>query len=103
MTVVLMVKVSVDYIVHMIAVWNCLMAAVVAVLVFGAMGCAVVTPGAVTRIRGADLELVLVKMALMNRVQMSIVKIVSMPVVKDRLVTTGWAMLMRVVLMNLML
>jgi hypothetical protein len=103
MTVMRMVKVSVNHVIHVIAVWNRLMAAVLTVLVIGAVRSAVVAFGAVDRIRGADLKLVLVDMAFVKRVQVTVVKVIGMTVVEDRCMTAARAMLMSMVLMNFML
>jgi len=103
MTIVRMVKVSVDHVIDVIAMGNRLVAALCTVLVFGTVCTAVVTVGAVGRIRGADVEIMLVHMALVKRVQVAIVNVIGVPVVQDRRVTTVLTMLMRMVLMSFVL
>jgi len=100
MTFMRMVKVSVYHVIHVIAVRNRLMAAVCTVLVVGAVRSAVVAFCAIGRVRGADLELVLVDVAFVKRVQVAVVKVIGMPVVENRGMTAARPMLMRMVLMN---
>jgi hypothetical protein len=102
-TVMRMVKVAVHHVVDMISMGNRIMAAVCAMLVLSAMCSAVVTACAVSWIRGADLQVVLVDVAFVQRVQVAVMDVIGVPVVKDRCMTTVRAVLVRVVLMNVVL
>jgi hypothetical protein len=96
-------EMSLDQVVNVVAVRNRLMTAVSTVLVVGTVTFAVVPFGAVRWIRGIDVELVLVDVVLVNRVQMSVMQVVGVVVVNDRSMAAVLAMLMGVILMNLML
>lgn len=98
-----MMQMAVDQIIHMIAMRYGLVTAIGPVLVFGAVRGAVVAAGAGARIRAARFELVLVYVTVVKRVQMAVVKIVGMPIVEDGGVATAGAVLMLVVLVNIML
>ncbi len=97
------VEVTVHEIVDVISVGNCLMAAVGTMLVLVAVPVTLVTVGAVGRIRGVYLELMLVDMAIVKRVQMSVMQVVGVVIVNDRSVAAIIAVLMGVVLVDLML
>jgi hypothetical protein len=103
MAIMRMVKVSVHHVIHVIAMGNRLVAALCTVPVFGAVCTAVMTVGAVGRIGAADLEGMLVHMALVKRVQVAIVNVIGVSVVQDRRMTTVLAMLMRMVIMGFVL
>jgi hypothetical protein len=103
MAIMRMVKVSVYHVIHMIAMRNRVMATVCTVPVFGAVCTAVMTVGAVGRIGAADLEGMLVHMALVKGVQVAIVNVIGVSVVQDRRMTTVLAMLMRMVIMSFVL
>jgi hypothetical protein len=103
MTIMRMVKVSVHHVIHVIAMGNRLVAALCTVPVFGAVCTAVVTVGAVGRIPGADIQLVLVHMSFVKGVQVAIVNVIGVTVVQDRRMTTVLAMLMRMVIMSFVL
>jgi len=103
MTIMRMVKVSVHHVIQVIAMGNRLVAALCTVPVFGAVCTAVMTVGALGRIGAADLEGMLVHMALVKRVQMAVVNVIGVPVVQDRNMTAVLAMPMRVVLMSFVL
>jgi hypothetical protein len=103
MTIMRMVKVSVHHVIHVIAMGNRLVAALCTVPVFGAVCTAVMTVGAVGRIGAADLEGMLVHMALVKGVQVAIVNVIGVSVVQDRRMTTVLAMLMPMVIMSFVL
>jgi hypothetical protein len=95
------VKVSVHKVIGVIAMWNNLVAAVRTMFVLGVVRAALVAVGAFGGIAGVHLDLMLVDVALMQRVQMAIVEVIGMPVMKDRSVTTILAVLMRMVFVYL--
>jgi hypothetical protein len=68
-----MMKVTAHQIVDMVAMWHCLVAAVRTVLVFRAVRTTVMALGAIGRVRGIDVQCVLVDMIIVERVQMAIV------------------------------
>jgi hypothetical protein len=68
-----MMKVTAHQIVDMVAMWHCLVAAVRTVLVFRAVRTTVMALGAIGRVRGTDVQCVLVDMIIVERVQMAIV------------------------------
>ena len=96
-------QVAVNQVVDVISVGNGLVATIDAVLVVGIVSIAIVTIGAVRGVRGAYLNPVLVDMAVMRRMQVSIVQEVDVIVVLDCGVATIFAMLVRMVLMYYML
>jgi hypothetical protein len=67
------------------------------------VGCAFVAAGAVRGIGGADLELMFVDMAIMERVQMAIVEVIGVSVVENGCMATRRAVLMRVIFVNVVL
>lgn len=97
------VQVTVDQIVDVISVRNCLMTAVGPMLVLWAVPVTDVTVRTVGRICGAYFELMLVDVAIVKRVEMSIMQVVGVVVVNDRSVAAILAMLMGVVLVDLVL
>jgi polyferredoxin len=89
-------------VVNVLAVRNRLVAAVCTVLVTGLVAVALVTVGAVRRILCVDVELVLIDVALVERMQVAVVEVVSVVVVNDGRVTAVLAVLMGMVLVDLM-
>lgn len=98
-----MVQVAIHKIVDVISVRDCLMAAVGAMLMLRAVSVTLVAVGTVGGIRGVHLELMLVDVAIVKRVQVSVMQVVGVVVVNDRGVAAILAVLMGVVLVNLVL
>ena len=96
------VEVTFHNVVDVVAVRNRLVAAVCTVLVTGLVAVTLVPFGAFRRIVGGDIQFVLVDVAVVERVQMSIVEVVGVIVVNDGRMTAVLAVLMGMVLMHLM-
>lgn len=98
-----MVQMTVHQIIDVVTMGDCLVTAICAMLVLGRMCVAVMTIGAICWIRCSDVELVLIDMPLVERVQMSVMEIIGVIVVDNRGVAAILAMLMRMIFVDLML
>ena len=85
MSIVRVMQVPTDEVIHMVTVRNSLVAAVGTMCVFAAVTFAIVLGGAVLRIHPADCNDMLVDVLAMDMVQMAIMEIIRMAVVHDRL------------------
>ncbi len=101
MTVVGVVQMAVDEVVHMVAVRNGFVAAVRAVGMVGPMAFARVPLGAIDGVGGAHVKDVLIDVVVMHRVEMTVVKIIDMVVVADCSVAAGFVVLVGVVFVDL--
>ena len=97
-----MMQMAVHQVVNVISVRDCLMTAAFAVLVGRVVAAANVPVGASVRVGGRRSQGVLIHMAVMRKVEMSIVEIVDMVGVLDCGVATIGAVLMGMVLVNYM-
>jgi hypothetical protein len=102
-TIMGVMQMAIDQVVYMIAVGHCFVSAVVAVLMCSTVACTIVTARAIRGIRCVDLKPVLINVALVERVQVAIVKVVGVSVVDNRCMATGSTVLMCVVSMNCVL
>jgi hypothetical protein len=93
-TIMGVMQMAIDQVVHMIAVRHCFVSAVLAVLMSSTVACTIVTARAIRGIRRADLQSVLIDVALVDRVQVAIVEIVGVSVVDNRGMATGRVVLM---------
>ena len=84
------VQVAVDQIVHVIAVRHGFVPASGAMLVACLVGTAPVIGGAVSRVRTADRQLVLIHVVRVGMMEMAIVQVVGMAVVADGQVTAAF-------------
>jgi hypothetical protein len=102
-TIMGVMQMASDQVVHMIAVGHCFVSAIVAVLMCSSVACTIVTPRAIRGIRCVDLKPVLIDVAFAKRVQVAIVEVVSVSVVDNRCMATGRTVLMGVVSMDCVL
>ena len=102
-TIMGVMQMAIDQVVDMISVGHCLVSAVVAVLMCSTVACTIVTARAIRGIQCVDFKPVLIDVALVKRVQVAIVEIVSVSVVDKRCMATGRTVLMGVVAMNCVL
>ena len=94
-------EMTLHHIVNVIAVGNCLMAAIRSMPVLCIVTVACMAVGAVGRVCSIDLKLMLVDMTLMKRMQMPVMQIVGMAVVNDRGMSAIFSMLMGMALVDL--
>jgi hypothetical protein len=94
-------QVAIHQIVNMVSVWHPLMPATRAMNVIRCVSCAGMVRRASIRIGVRHLNLVLINMILVRMMQVAIVQIINVTVVLNSRMTTIWAMLMRVVLMDI--
>lgn len=94
-------QVAIHQIVNMVAVWDGLMPTPRAMNVIRCMSCAGVVWRAHIRIGVRHLYLVLINMILVRMMQVAIVQIINVTVVLNSRMATVWAMLMRVMLMDI--
>lgn len=92
-----MVKVSVDEVVDMVAVWHRLVPTVDTVLVGCIMAIAVMTVGAVGWVLGVYFKGVFIHMPFVRRMKMPVVKVVGVVVMLDRCVAAFLAVLVGVI------
>jgi hypothetical protein len=95
-----MMQMAIHQVVNVIPVRDCLMAAAFAVLVGRVVAAANVSLGTGVRVGSRRSQGMLIHMAVMNKVEVSIVEIVDMVGVVDRGVPTIGAVLMGMVLVN---
>jgi hypothetical protein len=95
-----MVKMTLDQVVGVIAMWNRLVTASWTVSVISSMGPAIVAGGMRSGMACVDCNHVLIHMIFVRMVQVAIVQVVGVPFVLDGRMTARWAMFMRVSLMK---
>jgi len=101
-SLVLMVQMSFNQIVRMVAVGYSFMPAIGAVLVVCRMAAAFVAVGAVLGVGSGYSDFVLIDMPIMRGVQMTVVQVICVAVVLDCSVAAASAVLMRMALMDCM-
>ena len=98
-----MVEMTLHHIVDVIAVRNCLMAAIRSMPVLCIVAVACMAVGAVGGVCSIDLKLMLINMTFMQGMQMPVMEIIGMAIVNDRGMSAIFSMLMAMVLVHLVL
>jgi hypothetical protein len=94
------VQVSADHIVHMISMWNGLVATVRAMPMASLMPFAAMRGGAGRGILAGDRECMLVDVVTVEMVQVAVVQVVGMAVMRDRLVAAACRVTVGMIVMN---
>ncbi len=103
MLAIRVVKMAIHQIVDVVAVGNGLMAAVRTMLVRRIVSVALVPVGAIVWVCGVHFEFMLIDVTVVKRMQMAVMQVIGMVVVDDRGVAAVFAVLMRMVLVDLVL